>query len=401
MRILFVSEDYFPKTSGVPVVVKYLAEGLSERGFSVSVLTTLPAECTKREEVVNGVLVFRYNIYRDIFQGIHGEKEDFRRFVTDNSFDAIVVECGQAITTDCLTPILPKIKSPLLLHAHGLSGLLLKPFTKKTDLYHTVGNTYSWLYMQWYYCQSFKKALSYYKASISLTDCDSGYDYLKQHVKKNFVLGNAADDMFFDAEQNSLSKDLDLQTEGKPFLVSIANYTVVKNQLQMLEQFYRSESSKQYALVMIGSQENDYLKNLRIRYKELEKQCGHRTVTFLTGIDRRALPAILDKAKLYLVSSTYEEYSISIIEAMARQVPFISTNVGNARMLPGGVTLNRIDDMAEEIDRLLGDESLRLKYASAGKSYAHSHCRISNAVENMAKILEEVHVQNSNLTASV
>ena len=70
-------------------------------------------------------------------------------------------------------------------------------------------------------------------------------------------------------------------------------------------------------------------------------------------------------------------------------------------MLPGGVTLNRIDDMAEEIDRLLGDESLRLKYASAGKSYAHSHCRISNAVENMAKILEEVHVQNSNLTASV
>ena len=148
MRILFVSEDYFPKTSGVPVVVKYLAEGLSERGFSVSVLTTLPAECIKREEVINGVSVFRYNIYRDIFQGIHGEKEDFRRFVTDNSFDAIVVECGQAITTDCLTPILPKMKSPLVLHAHGLSGLLLKPFTKKTDLYHTIGNTYSWLYMQ-------------------------------------------------------------------------------------------------------------------------------------------------------------------------------------------------------------------------------------------------------------
>ena len=40
MRIIFLAENYFPNVSGVPVVVKYLAEGLLERGYQVQVVTT-------------------------------------------------------------------------------------------------------------------------------------------------------------------------------------------------------------------------------------------------------------------------------------------------------------------------------------------------------------------------
>ena len=54
-------------------------------------------------------------------------------------------------------------------------------------------------------------------------------------------------------------------------------------------------------------------------------------------------------ATLYLVGSNFEEYSISLVETMAKGVPFISTNVGNACILPGGVTVDSITDMHTKI----------------------------------------------------
>lgn len=37
--ILFLVENYYPRMSGVPVVVQYLAEGLLEKGYDVSICT--------------------------------------------------------------------------------------------------------------------------------------------------------------------------------------------------------------------------------------------------------------------------------------------------------------------------------------------------------------------------
>ena len=41
MKILFTTFSYYPETSGVPVVVQYLAEGLAKRGHNVSVVTCM------------------------------------------------------------------------------------------------------------------------------------------------------------------------------------------------------------------------------------------------------------------------------------------------------------------------------------------------------------------------
>ena len=53
-KVLFVSENYFPKVSGVPVVVQYLAEGLVDNGYEVSIVTTLH-ENLKAYEILNNV----------------------------------------------------------------------------------------------------------------------------------------------------------------------------------------------------------------------------------------------------------------------------------------------------------------------------------------------------------
>lgn len=51
--------------------------------------------------------------------------------------------------------------------------------------------------MQKYYRYTFKNACRHFAASISLTNSDSGYAYLAKNINENYVLGNAAEDMFF------------------------------------------------------------------------------------------------------------------------------------------------------------------------------------------------------------
>lgn len=392
MNILFLTEGYYPKMSGVPVVVKYLAEGLAKNGHTITVVTPLPDKDCKKNENINGVSIVRFRLWRDFVKNIHGEKEKYRQYILSSACDAIVVECAQALTTDLLSPIIKKINAPLILHAHGLSGLLLKPYTKKTDILHTIGNTLDWLRMKLYFGYFFRKDLKYYKASISLTNCDSGFDYLRKHVKNNYVLGNAAEDLFFKPAEHFYLLD----TENKPYIVSIANYTVIKNQIQMLRQYYKSNSSKDYSLVLIGSQKNQYYYELKKEYQQLEEKYGHRTVLMLTGIERFFLPSILDNATLYLVSSTYEEYSISLIEAMARGLPFISTDVGNARDLPGGITVDSINVLNKAIDKTLNNNLLLEKLSKEAKIYAWGNCRIIDAVDNLEKIIIDVLKHNRN-----
>ena len=385
MKILFLSESYYPHLSGVPVVVQYLAEGLTGR-HQVSVATSIaPNDKLPFEDEYNGVKIFRFVINRDIAKRLKGDLQGLQQFVLRGNYDVIVVECGQASTTDAILPIMKDIKAPCVLHAHGLSGLLGRPFAIKSDFKHTIGNTYNWLRMQLYYGHSFKRQCRYFDASISLTPTDSGYNYLSRHITKNYVLGNAAEDMFF--EQSS--EKFDVPTEGKPYLVSIANYQVIKDQLNMLRQFYLS-SFKDYALVLIGREENEYYNQVKEEKKRLDYSYGERTVVMLTNIDRKYFPFILDNASVYLVTSLTEVFSISIIEAMARSVPFISTNVGNARELPGGVVVDNVHDMHTAIDTLLSNDNRRRELGAEAREYAFKNCRRETAVEKLENILNEV-----------
>lgn len=383
--ILFVSESYYPQLSGVPIVVQYLAEGLVTK-YKVSVVTSIsPDDKLSNEDELKGVSIYRFVIYRDIAKRLKGDLVGLQQFVLNGDYDVIVMECGQAATTDSLLPIMKDIKVPCVLHAHGLSGLVGHPFTIKADLKHTIGNTYNWLRMRRYYSHTFKRQCKYFAASICLTATDSGYNYLSKHIKKNYVLGNAAEDIFFERA----SEQFDVPTEGKPYLISIANYTVVKNQIDMLREFYVSKT-KNYALVMIGSKQTEYLKQVLQEKDTLDKQYGERTVVALTGVDRNCFPTILDGATGYLVSSTYEEFSISIIEAMARSVPFISTNVGNAKELPGGIVVNDVHNMHTAIDTLLSDENRRRELGAQAREYAFKFCRRKTAVEKLESILNEI-----------
>ena len=391
MKILFVSENYYPQTSGVPIVVKYLAEGLAIKGHHVAVATQNSGN-TVKQETINGVEVFRFDLHENFFKQYKGNIRAFVNFVVKYSAEATIIECTRCITTDLLLPHISQIKGNKFFHVHGISGLTpgKKLFELKSDFKHTIGNTYNVVSSFIYYNCTLKKALPYFKATLSLSDVDYGIEYLRKYSKKNYILDNAADDTFFDngnCMRNIIDKYVTLA--NKRYMISCANYTHIKNQKGIITQFYKSASSKKNSLVCIGSQETPYYHECIEINEELKKLYGPRDVHLLIGVDRNDIPAIINYGVLYLVGSTWEQYSISIIEAMSRGVPFISTNVGNARLLPGGITIDSIEEMHRAIDSLLINNTEYENLSENGRKFAFENCRKSVAVDKLEKIISD------------
>lgn len=389
MRILFITENYFPYVSGVPVVVKYLAEGLRQRQHDVAIVTQKHHSLPCRE-CIDGVNVFRFDVWKNSLHCYVGERKEYIDFVKNYGADVNVIECTECVTTDLLLNHLKDLPGKVIFHSHGMSGFDTKLFEKKNNLKHTLGTTYNWILSHVYFKWIFQRAFKNIDAFICLSEVDSGIDYVRRNVKKYNVLDNAADDVFFDdaqCDKETLSKYVSLRHES--YFVSCANYTVVKNQEALIRQYYLSESGKTNSLVCIGSTASPYYQKCKVLIKCLEERYGPRDIHLLCGVDRRDIPSIINHSSLYLVSSSWEQYSISIIEAMSRGVPFVSTDVGNARLLPGGVTIHDIRDMHVAIDTLVSNKELHSRYSEAGKTFAFQNNRIGIAVDRFENIIKE------------
>ena len=386
MKILFLSENYFPNVSGVPVVVKYLAEGLQGLGHNVTIATSCYGN-TPREEIIGGVKIYRFDLHKNHFDFYSGEIENYIQFVLGFQCDVIIMECLQCVVTDTLLPHLHKIKAKKILHVHGISGLRLKPFEKKSDLLHSAANTWHWLHSQWFFHRYLPRYIRQFDKILCLSEVDDTIPYCKRFNIKAEILPNAVEDTFTLLSQPVEQPDIKELT--KPYFLSVAYYNQIKNQIGILEEFYKSELND-YAMVFIGPEKNEYYHKVLAANKDFEKKYGSRTVLLLTNVDRKFIPDIIGNAKLYLVGSTIEQFSIAMIETLAKGVPFISTNVGNARLLPGGLVIDEISEMNEKIKLLLSDKPLYHSLSEKGQQYVRHNCVRSIVIKKLAEIVESL-----------
>lgn len=386
MNILILSENYYHNVSGVPVVVKYLAEGLVALGHNVDIATSNFKECPK-EEVIEGVCVHRFNIYKDHLDRNKGDINTYLDFVLNFKADAIVFECLQCATTDIILPHLEKLKARRILHSHGISGVRLKPFEKKKDLVHTIANTYHWAYYKRYYRSFMPSRIKLFDCVISLSEVDDTIAYCKQHGVETLILGNAVEDVFL--EPTGKVEQPDIVALQKPYFVSVAYYNQIKGQINILEEYYKT-GFHDHAMVFIGPSKNEYYNSLLDANSKWERQYGKRDVLFLTAVDRHLIPNIIGNAKLYLVGSTIEQFSIAMVETMAKGVPFVSTNVGNACLLPGGVVVSDISSMHKAITDIIKDENMYSNLSQKGVEYVKENCVRKQVIKKMESIIQSV-----------
>ena len=383
-HLLLTTDDYYPRTGGVPAVSRYLCEGLAQKGYKVTVVTikydSLPAK-----ESFNGVDIVRFEIHTTRLKFISGEITEFKNYIQQANVDILINECPEALTSRCLYPILVDLKDVIkILHVHGFGDLFQCPLKINFS-----GRMLKAFKYRLFYFVYLRKYLSLYDLCLCLSEVDSSKTTLEKYAQRVKILRNAVDDIFFETSnrENPLLKYA--QPTNKRYCLSIANYFPYKNQKGILLEFYKSVNDD-ISIIFIGKGSSRYFAELIAYNLELEKTYGKKDVFFLSGVAREDIPDILSNATLYLVGSFFEEFSISIIEAMAKGVPFVSTNVGNTRLLPGGVVVESISQMHKSIDLLLNNAELYKECSYRGRAYAMQNCRTEYAVDQLEKYIQDL-----------
>jgi glycosyltransferase involved in cell wall biosynthesis len=115
--------------------------------------------------------------------------------------------------------------------------------------------------------------------------------------------------------------------------------------------------------------------------------------------DAVALPSIVDQA------SQQEGIPVSLMEAMARQLPVISTETGGIPELLGdgaGLLVPERDStaLADAIEQLASNPSLRRKLALAGRKRVEESFDVTVIVDRLAKLMQDGYKVRSVHTAS-
>lgn len=383
MKIVFTTHAYWPKKNGVQYVNQYMAEGLVHLGHEVLVITNHTDSKEERQYEHNGVKIIdlylktRYSIF------YFGKKEYVERVLNlVNKCDCLINVCVQAPNNNVLLPFLKKISCKKILYMHGMH-----------DFKHVKISSSSLRYYFWHIFMNIRWRLFYYMNRYNFLEYDHMIDihnksdtiqFMKKlGYKKNIVIiSNAVED--FDKIQINTNDTSNLKYLDTPFFLNIANFTELKNQAMIIEAFNMIREQTDYNLVLIGgaSDYSRYIEQLVNKYSLNDR------VLILKDYNREDTIKYIKCAKCGILSSHKEVFPIFIGETIACKHPYISTDVGCLRNIPGGILVNNVEEMASAMlsiqDQFRYDElsSLGYRYALDNLKQSTKIAKLNDLISN-------------------
>jgi glycosyltransferase involved in cell wall biosynthesis len=390
VKVLVTCFTYAPRKDGVQFVCQYLCEGLAARGHEVTVLTH-QHEGLAESEAINGVRVNRWPIYTRHMRH-YGPRDEYVSWVLGHQgdFDAMVNVCTQSPMTDWLLPHLGEIRIPKLLHIHSIWDFEVHPWDRASAgaLARKLAANARW----GAYYRGNADAFRHYDRIFQLYEQDySVADFRKWYGIESEILENAAEDAFHEGAPVS-------DAERRRSITCVANFNRQKNQVALVEAFLRADIPEGWTLDLVGSRETPELKNMREAEARIRSEQGlphdgahgGRPIVYHVGITREETVQLVKTASAYAMSSMWEAFPVSLVEAMSAGVPWVSTDVGIARYLPGGVVVHGADEMEAALARMCRDADGRARLGRQGYDYAAAHFRIDDKVTQVEDALFEL-----------
>ena len=363
MRIVIATFTYPPLADGVSEHAKVLAEGLARRGHSVTVATEFhperaPTAGPKVEQFrISGQGHWRFGI-----KAAPGEAERYRQFLREFPCDVMVFSCWDMWSTHLALPVLHGIRAKKILASHGYATHIRVPQPRPP-----------WGLVTW-----FAGWPLVMRAPLDLRKFDqlvvlsprAGFDRFFDHwlaratgYEKVSVIPNGAFARDFAGELPDFRAAHNLGSG--PLVLYVANYGDRKNQTAAVRAFRRAQISEG-TLVLIGGKFNEYSAAVEQLDRQLCADYPAGRVLMLEKVSREMTCAAFRTADLFLLSAKAETQPIVLIEAMASRTPFLSTDVGCVREMPGGVVVSSETEMAEELRNLIASPERRKRLAEEG-----------------------------------
>lgn len=182
--------------------------------------------------------------------------------------------------------------------------------------------------------------------------------------------------------------------DGRINVFCIGKYQERKNHQMMIEVIEELLPKYNLHLTIAGEKSNhfheEYYKKVSdyVREHNMEDK-----VTFLTNLNRQALAKEYKKADVYVVPSTGEPASITVIEAMAFSIPAISgSDNGTASYIDFGKTGyvfedNNKGDLKDKLEKIICDKENLVKMGAAGYQHVKDNFQFKNYYEQIEIIL--------------
>lgn len=128
----------------------------------------------------------------------------------------------------------------------------------------------------------------------------------------------------------------------------------------------------QASITMVGP-DKGYRQQVEVLARELNLE---DKVEFTGPIPNNLLSKVYQKHTVYINTTRYESFGVSVMEAASCGIPIVSTNVGEIPYLwKDGENILLVDNfspqqMAQQIVRIMGDETLRAKLSKSARANA-------------------------------
>ena len=334
MKILLVSESYPPEISGISSVASKIADIIKKYGFELSIISsagliTGAYQNTFAKKIFNGSAIRKYK-NREYFEGLIGGINP----------DLIIVLCAQYWGFDFIFSESRKV--PVIFYSHGLSWLKNKP---RNPLKRILVNKYLAELPSKLTCANI----------IVLDENLDDAQYFMQHNLSFDVLPNFADKLF----ENVDGKCTDFVKQGTYMTSTVSNMSVHKNQSAIFDALLRSSISIEHHFIY--SSENSYSQKIKRNWYKVAKKYPHIVLHFHCGISQVKQAQIVKSCDFSIFWSKIEAQPQVILESIVSGVPFISSDVGCVKNLPGGVVYDLSNDLSVVLIDVLTNTSLRIK----------------------------------------
>lgn len=365
MKILIISFTFPPQVGGVSEVALTQALGFAARGHEVSVATEYDA-ARQSGPAEGGINIRQFKIGGTLGGATRymGEEEAYRKFITTEPADVMLLHCWQNRATDEAIPALPQSRAKKVFLSHGFDAHVWKPHPRFS------WGLGSWLRAQPYVWRLPRMMKAFDRLVFLSARCDAGrfFDHwvaerlLPSRVS---IIPNGVHLSSFRQTPADFRKAYGIET--KYMVLNVANYCDRKNQLATLRDFM-SANRPDATLVFIGGEFNDYQKEMARVQEERRALFPQARIVFLEKAPREMIYAAYQAADVFMLSAKQETQPLAILDAMAAGRPFLSTNAGCVSEFPGGLVMPSGPAMTRAIQRLLDDTALRRQLGAQGRA---------------------------------
>jgi glycosyltransferase involved in cell wall biosynthesis len=314
MRIALAVLRYLPSVGGSARVVQLLAEGMVHRGNDVTLITQEEPGCPP-EETISGVRVVRIPM-----RHLNGYRLPIRYLRTLRKLDADVfhVHGNRIWCVDYYLPFAGWFRWPQVITAHGFYHYWMRPGAARR------------VYYDGYFARRIRRFDRYVALTAGEANHVLSWRYPAERLR---VIPNGIDTSEF---ARPPSRDRETVRESwrlgtKRVAIYVGGFYDNKRVDRLVQAV--ADTRGEWGLVVIGTD--------RRGDRGDRESCGvlatatRAPVVFTGEVDRQTVLDSFAAADAYVQGSQFEGFGLTLLEAMAADLPFVAFDAGAARELAG------------------------------------------------------------------